>query len=87
MPSACGITGIVFGLSLALFLPYAREAVFSKRLEAAAGMALGAVSMAAMRCSGLFQGEAIGLLAGLFAGVVAAGIARAWIDRRRARVA
>jgi hypothetical protein len=47
-------------------------------------MALGTGALVALRCGPLLLGEAVGLLAGLTAGVVAAGLARAWLDRRKA---
>jgi hypothetical protein len=46
--------------------------------------AVGAASVAALRCGPLLMGEAAGLLGGLTAGVLAASLARAWMDRRHA---
>lgn len=81
MPQACVVAGVLLGLSLAVLLPRAPSA---RRIEAAVGMALGVGSVAALRCAPLVLGEAIGLLGGLMAGVAAASVARAWVDRPRA---
>ncbi len=80
MPSMCGVSGIVIGLALALVWP--REKSPRDHMLAGAGVALGALSIAAMRCSGLFVGEAIGLAAGLVAGIIASTAARAWMTSR-----
>jgi hypothetical protein len=48
-------------------------------------MVLGVGSVAALRCGALLFGEAAGLIGGLVAGVVAANLARAWMDRGQAR--
>jgi hypothetical protein len=79
MPSTCAGVGALFGLSLALLLPRAPR---TRRLETAMGMALGTGALVALRCGPLLLGEAVGLLGGLTAGVVAASLARAWLDRR-----
>jgi hypothetical protein len=81
MPSTCAGVGALLGLSLALLLPRAPR---TRRLEAALGMALGTGALAALRCGPLLLGEAVGLLGGLMAGVAAASLARAWMDRRAA---
>jgi hypothetical protein len=83
MPGACLLIGALFGLSLTVFLPGSSSRGFARRLEGAAGMVLGTTSVAAMRCAGLFAGETLGLVGGLFAGVAAAALARAWLDARR----
>ena len=44
---------------------------------------LGVMSITVLRCSALFLAEAAGLLGGLLAGVVAASLARALLDRMR----
>jgi hypothetical protein len=80
MPSMCGVSGVVLGLALALVWP--REKSPRDHMLAGAGVAFGALSIAAMRCSGLFVGEAIGLAAGLVAGIVASTAARAWMTSR-----
>jgi hypothetical protein len=83
MPSACWATGAVVGLAMALLLPKAPE---GRRVQAAAGMTLGVTSVAVLRCSMLFVGEAVGLLGGLTAGVIATCLARACLDRLRTTV-
>jgi hypothetical protein len=82
MPSMCGVSGIVIGLALALVWP--RENNSRDHLLAGAGVAGGALSIAAMRCSGLFAWEAIGLAIGLVAGIAASGAARVWLLKARA---
>jgi hypothetical protein len=79
MPQACTAVGALLGLSLALLVPRAPR---THRVTVAMGMALGVGSVAVLRCGALFFGEAAGLLGGLMAGIVAASLARAWIDRR-----
>jgi hypothetical protein len=81
MPSTCAGVGALLGLSLVLLLPRAPRA---RRLEAALGLALGTGALAALRCGPLLLGETVGLLGGLMAGVAAASLARAWMDRRTA---
>jgi hypothetical protein len=82
MPSMCGVSGIVLGLAMALVWP--REKSKRDHLVAGAGVALGALSVAAARCSALFVGESVGLALGLLAGVAASTAARAFISRLRA---
>jgi hypothetical protein len=81
MPSSCAGVGALLGVSLTLLLPRAPRA---RRVEAALGMALGTGALAALRCGPLMLGEAAGLLGGLMAGLAAASLARAWMDRRLA---
>lgn len=81
MPGACVAAGALLGLSLALLVPHAPR---DQRAAAALGMMLGVASVAALRCSALLFGEAAGLIGGLAAGVVAANLARAWVDQRHA---
>lgn len=76
-PGACIAAGAAVGLALALSLPVGRA-----RWSATGGMALGVTSMAVLRCSTLFAGEAFGLLGGLAAGALAATMARAVFARR-----
>ena len=78
MPGACVAAGALYGMVLAFFLPRVGR---GKRASAALGMALGASAVASARCAPLFLGESLGLLGGLFAGVVATGLARAWWQR------
>ena len=83
MPAICWATGGALGLALSLLLP---KDVGSHRFETALGMLLGVTSVTVVRCSALFVAEAAGLLGGLLAGVVAASLARAFIERARAPV-
>ncbi len=78
MPSACWGAGAVVGLAMALVMPAAPQ---GRRVEAALGMILGVTSVAVVRCSMLFAGEAAGLLGGMAAGIIASSLARTWIDR------
>ena len=80
MPSACLASGAVVGFALAVLLPPRRD----EWARTAAGMALGAASIAMFRCTTLFAGEALGLVGGLVAGLWAASAARAWLGRARA---
>ena len=81
MPSMCGVSGIVLGLAMALVWP--REKSRRDHLLAGAGVALGALSVASARCSGLFIGESVGLALGLLAGVAASTLARTLMSRAR----
>jgi hypothetical protein len=78
MPSACWAAGALVGLVMALVMPAAPQ---GRRAEAALGMVLGVTSVAVVRCSMLFAGEAAGLLGGMAAGIVASSLARAWMGR------
>jgi hypothetical protein len=71
MPGACLAAGGLVGLALAAFVPAG-----SARWRMAGGMALGVASVAILRCATLFAGEAVGLVAGLVVGVLAATTAR-----------
>lgn len=79
MPSACAAAGAAVGLAMAVLLPKAPE---GQRTEAVVGMVLGVSSVAVLRCSTLFLGEAAGLLGGMVAGVVATSLASAWLGGR-----
>ncbi len=76
MPGACLGAGVLVGFALAAFVPPG-----SARWRTAAGMALGVASVAILRCSTLFAGEAVGLVGGLLAGVLAATMARRVLTR------
>lgn len=76
MPGACLGAGALIGFVLAAFVPLGPA-----RVRTATGMALGIMSVAILRCSTLFLGEAIGLLGGLVAGVIAASAAQAVLRR------
>ena len=80
MPSICWVTGGALGLALSLLLP---KHAASHRWQAALAMLLGVTSVTVVRCSALFFAEAAGLLGGLLAGVFAASLARALLDRSR----
>ena len=79
MPGACLGAGALVGFVLAAFVPLGPA-----RVRTAAGMALGVASVAILRCSTLFIGEAFGLLGGVVAGVAAAALAQAMLRRRTA---
>ncbi|MBX3227818.1 MAG: hypothetical protein KIT84_15785 [Labilithrix sp.] len=70
-PSACWTAGGLLGLALAPFLPND-----ARRWSTAAGMVIGVASVAVLRCTALFAAEALGLLGGIVAGVLAATLAR-----------
>jgi hypothetical protein len=62
MPEMCVLAGALIGLPVAAWL-LRRHAL--RPVEAASGMALGVLSLATLKCSALFLGEALGLLAGI----------------------
>lgn len=78
-PELCIVAGGAIGLALALFLPRAKSA---KRWETAGGMVLGVLSVAVLKCSKLFMGEALGLLGGLAVGVLVVSSVGALRERR-----
>jgi hypothetical protein len=80
-PSACWAAGAAAGLVMALLVPRAKK---GKLLETALGMVLGVTSVAVVRCSILFAGEAVGLLGGMAAVLVAASLARSMLEQGRA---
>jgi hypothetical protein len=80
MPEMCVLAGALLGLGLAYCL---RQAGVGRRLETSAGMLLGVASLAALKCSALFAGEALGLLAGLTAGIVGMSVLSALLQRPR----
>jgi hypothetical protein len=79
MPGACLAAGALVGFALAAFVPAG-----SSRWRTAGGMALGVASVAILRCATLFAGEAVGLVGGLAAGLLAATMARRVLGRRSA---
>ncbi len=81
MPSACWGAGMLVGLVMALVMPRAPE---GQRSQAAFGMIAGLTSVAVLRCSMLFVGEALGLLGGMAAGVIATSLARLWLTPKTA---
>lgn len=81
MSSSCWTAGALIGLIVGVLLPRARRA---RHLESAAGGVLAAVSVAAVRCAGLFLGEALGLLGGIIMGVAIVGTVSAWLQPKTA---
>jgi hypothetical protein len=69
MPGMCVAGGALVGLALASFLPRT-----GNRLEAALGMALGALSLVWLKCALLMWGEALGLVSGLLIGIAAMAV-------------
>ena len=78
-PGTCVLAGLALGVALAALLP--RRGDSGQRARAGIGMLLGVVSIGSVRCSGLFLGEALGMLAGLLGGAVAIG-AGTWLWER-----
>jgi hypothetical protein len=76
MPGACAGAGALVGFALAAFVPAG-----AARWRTAAGMTLGVASVAILRCSTLFLGEAAGLGGGLLGGVLAATAASVLLRR------
>lgn len=76
MPGACAVAGMVIGLVLACLLPTDR-----KRGETVLGMVVGIAAIAPLKCSTLLAGEALGLVGGLLAGVLAASAMRMVVGR------
>ena len=69
--------GMAIGVLFALFVPFGKSAWW----RAAGGVALGLASVALLRCTTLFVGEAVGLVAGLVAGAIATMAGRALVKR------
>ena len=80
MTSACTIIGVMVGLPLAVFLVGTPR---ETRSETAIGMSFALLAVAAVRCAGLFAGEALGLMGGLAAGALASSLVAALVDRAR----
>jgi hypothetical protein len=80
MPSMCAGVGVAIGAMLSFVRPRS-----GSRVEGAFGLWLGVASVASMRCTGLFIGEAVGLLGGLLAGIAVSSAAQAVLNRRPAR--
>jgi hypothetical protein len=80
MPSCCVATGAVLGLVLAFFAPRARDT--KAYMWGSVGLAAGALGVTALRCTGLFAGEALGLLGGIALATLAVSGARlVWLRR------
>ncbi len=77
-PGMCTMAGVLLGASFALLLPRIAGA---RRVEAAAGLMLGAASVGMLRCHALLIGEGLGLFAGLSVGLIALGATRALLER------
>ena len=78
MPGACLGAGALVGLLLAAAVPVGKAAWW----RTATGVAVGMASVALLKCATLFAGEAVGLLAGLMVGVVAATAAKVVVRQR-----
>ncbi len=78
MPSMCAGVGVAIGVALSLARPRS-----GSRVEGAFGLWLGVASIASMRCTGLFVGEAVGLLGGLLSGIVVSSAAQAAFTRAK----
>jgi hypothetical protein len=77
-PGACLAAGGVVGVVMSALVSRGSGAWWRK----AAGMALGASSVAIFKCATLFAGEAVGLIGGIAAGLIAASAARSLVVRR-----
>jgi hypothetical protein len=80
-PGACALVGVGVGALLSALLPRGGDS--GQRARAGVGMLLGVVSVGSVRCSGLFVGEALGMLGGLVAGTLALGAGRWALARAR----
>ncbi|HEX6240990.1 MAG TPA: hypothetical protein VFZ61_08855 [Polyangiales bacterium] len=69
MPEMCVMAGAVVGVPLSALV---MRRCAGQPLEAAAGMVLGVLCVATVKCSALFMGEALGLLGGVTLGITAA---------------
>lgn len=78
MPGACLAAGAAVGLVLAAVVPYGKASAWKTAL----GMVLGMTSVAVLKCATLFAGEAVGLVGGLLAGLLASTAARAVLAQR-----
>jgi hypothetical protein len=81
-PGACALVGVGVGALLSALLPRGGDG--GQRARAGVGMLLGVVSVGSVRCSGLFVGEALGMLAGLVVGTLALGAGQWALARARA---
>lgn len=80
-PELCIASGAGLGLLLALALPSGPGSLPKRVVGAAAGV----IAVASLRCSALFWGEALGLVAGIGAGLLVASAARGLVGLRLAR--
>ena len=74
MPEVCVGAGALLGFALVMMVPQPSAAT---RGEFSLGLMMGVIALAGFKCSALFFGEALGLLGGVFAGVIAMSILRA----------
>lgn len=81
-PGACALVGVGVGALLSALLPRGGDG--AQRARAGVGMLLGVVSVGSVRCSGLFVGEALGMLGGLVLGTLALGAGQWALARTRA---
>ncbi|MEO7112901.1 MAG: hypothetical protein ABI183_20830 [Polyangiaceae bacterium] len=81
MPGLCLAAGGAVGIFLAAAVPFGK-ASWSRT---AAGMILGIASIAVVKCATLLAGEAVGLLGGLAAGILAASLAKSILRARSAQ--
>ncbi len=81
MPACCLAAGACLGLLFSLATPRSRLDRTSES-SGALGLVLGAVSVTAMRCTGLFTGEVLGLLGGIALGALVVNGTRLVIVRR-----
>jgi len=78
MPGACLGAGALVGIVLAAAVPLGK----TNWWQAACGIALGMASVAVVKCTTLFAGEAAGLVGGLAAGVAVVAVAKLALARR-----
>jgi hypothetical protein len=81
MPACCLAAGACLGLLFSLATPRGREGRKSE-MSGALGLVLGAVTVTAMRCTGLFAGEVLGLLGGVALGALVVSGTRFVLVRR-----
>jgi hypothetical protein len=81
MPGACLGAGALVGVALAAAVPFGRASWWRTAL----GIALGMASVAVVKCTSLFAGEAVGLAGGLAGGVLVVAIAKAALASRARR--
>lgn len=81
MPACCLAAGACLGLLFSLAAPRSR-ADRTSEISGALGLVLGAVTVTAMRCTGLFTGEVFGLLGGVALGALVVNGTRLLLVRR-----
>jgi hypothetical protein len=81
MPGLCLAAGGIVGIFLAAAVPIGK-ASWSRT---AAGMMLGIMSIAVVKCATLLAGEAVGLLSGLAAGIIATSLAKSLLRQASTR--